>query len=117
MRMGPAQRPSNRSGRSLQNSVVAALASLVSIALWFGLSTKTGPGGSAVFSVPPVFAQMPQVPIQFLGGETYTPGNADGGFVLKRESDCTLSEYFVNFAAASVSQIRDDQEQRNFRAN
>src|SRR5271163_578491 len=110
MRMGPAQRPSNRSGRSLQNSVVAALASLVSIALWFGLSTRTGRRGSAVFSVPPVFAQMPQVPIQFLGGETYTPGNADGGFVLKRESDCTLSEYFVNFVAASVTLVQPKYE-------
>src|SRR5271167_1626783 len=103
MRMGPAPRPSNRSGRFLRKCVLAALASLVSIALWFGLSTKTGPRGSRVFSIPPVFAQMPQVPIQLLGGETYTPGNADGGFVLKRESDCTLSEYFVNFAGESVT--------------
>jgi hypothetical protein len=44
------------------------------------------------------------------GGETYTPGNADGGFVLKRESDCTLSEYFVNFAAASVTLVQPKYE-------
>jgi FG-GAP-like repeat len=63
-----------------------------------------------VFSAPPVFAQMPQVPIQLLGSETYTPGNADGGFVLKRESDCTLSEYFVNFAGESVSLVQPKYE-------
>jgi Abnormal spindle-like microcephaly-assoc'd, ASPM-SPD-2-Hydin/FG-GAP-like repeat len=109
--MGPAAaRPSNRSGRFLRKCVLAALASQVSIALWFGLLAKTGPRGSTVFSVPPVFAQMPQVPIQFLGGETYTPGNSDGGFLLKRESDCTLSEYFVNFVNESVTPVQSKYE-------
>src|SRR5271166_1842082 len=112
MCMGPAApRPSNRSGRSLAKCVVAALASLVSIALWFGLSTRTGTRGSTVFSVPPVFAQMPQVPIQLLGGETLI-GDPNGqvAFVFKRESDCSLTAYFLDLGTLSASKVQTNYQ-------